>query len=428
MPAIGPNEDALDTSGLFPWDARPPSRAGYAPPARSDVVWSNATGSVSGGGLVAEYCCAGAYSAVFANRSVKSGRHYWELTLAAAPGAQRAQTWTNAGVTTSAPGTNAMAERYRLRVSAGQGEPGSVTAFAQGAQAQLSNGDILMLALDADRRLAWFGLNGAWTNGVPGESGGTPIDSSVDGYSAYVTLSSPSASSGRLGDRWVANFGSHAFRYPIPPTYTAYGARAASPSVTDKTIADTFSGASFTDHVTLGERLIPLPEGHWIGLARLRGTRDADAAVVLGRIENQRLVGLLAARVAARGSALRTDCRREGAWHFESEQVGTAAGCWWIRQASSFLRDQPLFAAAGTRAQELGVTIPAAFINVAFSRDDREGGVRAYYYYEIASPIPDATSIQAPSLAGQDSVMEHNLPGLRSWGRNWAQIFFKSRS
>src|SRR5690606_10692294 len=82
----------------FATDARAPLYRGAAPGGSVTFRSVRREGLVTGGGLVASYCCSGASSTVYASRGVASGKHYYEMQLQTRTGERNPDTWTNAGV------------------------------------------------------------------------------------------------------------------------------------------------------------------------------------------------------------------------------------------------------------------------------------------------------------------------------------------
>jgi len=194
----------------------------------SNVVWSNSTSKlmggtgVSGGGLIANYCCVGASSTVWASKGVSHGKHYWELMLSTRPGEQHADTWTASGVSDIKESTAGEAQVFAPVMTNTAG----ALAVPVGRDKNIINGDTLMFALDADRRIAYWGVNGQWRNGEPGNYGGTDLELAQGAvFKAFATLSASSSKNTPEGDRWIANFGSKPFRYPLPSGFDSYGAR-----------------------------------------------------------------------------------------------------------------------------------------------------------------------------------------------------------
>lgn len=193
----------------------------------SNVVWSNkgsdltGASSVTGGGLVANYCCAGAFSTTWASKGVTHGKHYWELILSVRPGEQHADAWTASGVAAVQEGKG---DSYSVaRAVTGSANTLAVSA---GRDKSIVNGDTLMFALDADQRIVYWGVNGQWRNGEPGSHGGTNLVLTQNAvFKPFASLSASSNKNTPEGDRWIANFGGKPFRYPIPPEYDSYGAR-----------------------------------------------------------------------------------------------------------------------------------------------------------------------------------------------------------
>lgn len=427
------------------------------PLSRSTAVWSNSGGAVSGAGLIAAYCCAGASSTVRADRSVSSGRHYWELTLSVRPGEQSPDTWTNAGVTAEANDPGPRQARIRPAAISTNGGSSSLTAIGWGQQRIYRNGDVFMFALDADHGLVYYGLNGQWQNGRPGESGGNPVGSPGGNFTPFVTISASSAKSGPEGDRWIANFGGSSYKYPIPAGFSAYGTGVAAQSISTaistrvaaqqspagmQPVPQTLLYRVFEDEVLISGQRIPLPPGRWLALAHFRGqasSRQGDS-VVLGRIDKGRTTGLVAINAyfgASQGNGFPAfkGCDRSDYVHFSrlaNEAFGTQR-CWWINHATQ-VWDQPLFRAAKSVLEERGGTVPPTLVNVGFRRADSSGFTTAFYYFNpeesgiSSQPAPWYMSEWHKDRISLDARRVDYIKELRNWGSSWAPIFYAMAS
>lgn len=459
VPSMGRSDQA---DQLVQHPATPAKQTSFRPPVAATeplsgnaVVWSNRSGGISGGGLIAAYCCAGAMSTATANRAVQAGRHYWELTLSVRPGEQSPDTWTNAGVTTdttlsSSPGSRA------LQLTGRNGTT-SFLAINWGQKRQFRNGDVFMFALDADQGLLYHGVNGQWHNGRPGESGGEPIGSPGVALTPFVNISASSAKAGPEGDRWIANFGASQFKFPVPSTFVAYGTGLPAQPSSGATIsrAGELRGGSsvhdnsgsplnrlFEDEVTVGGQRVPLPLGVWVGLAYFRGQAGSTQgdSVVLGRIVKDRVAGVVAINAhssanSANGYPAFSGCDRTDYVH-ASRQVNEALGpqrCWWINHASQ-VWDQPIFRAAKGVLEQRSLSTPAVLVNVAFRRASTRGFTTAFYYFNPEeagiSSEPSAWNMSAwhKDRISEDARRIAYVKDLRGWGENWAPVFYATDS
>ncbi len=413
------------------------------PPVRSTVVWSNTAGSVSGGGLIAAYCCTGASSTVMANKSVSTGKHYWELTLSVSPGHDHPDTWTNAGVTAQeTPALQSVQVRSSIPTN-GVADSSSASVIKWGQKQNFKNGDVFMFALDADSGNLYFGVNGRWLNGEPGGQGGASLKRGVSGFSPFVTVSASSNKSSPEGDRWIANFGGARFKYALPSAFGAYGAQmAAVPAVqtigTKRDASGSPMNRVYENEFVLDGQVIPLPPGKWVGLAFFRGqggSARGDSAV-LGKVVNNEVVGLVAvnarsATYAGSGYPVFDACDRTDYVHIvrDANEASGLQRCWWINHATQ-IWEQPIFRAARTALDERGVAIPEVLMNVGFRRASATGFATTFYYsnpYEVgirSQVLPWSQSEWHKSRISDDQKRAEYVNGLKAWGNSWAPVFY----
>jgi hypothetical protein len=421
-----------------------------SPPARSSVVWSNATGSISGAGLIAAYCCAGASATIRANRSASSGRHYWELTLSVRPGAQNPDTWTTAGVTTEVDTARPVVAFRDSPIGPASSGAASFEAIGWNENKAYGNGDVLMFALDAERGLVYYGVNGQWRNGQPGESGGSLVGKPGASFTPYANVSASSTKASPEGDRWIANFGGSDFRYPIPQGFGGYGAvpfvqapNGNSTRSTGNPTSQSVVGKFFDDEIVIGGQRIPLPPGKWRGLAHFRGrpnSADGDA-IVLGRFENRILSGAIGINaytlgVGCGGFPAFAGCERSDYLHIvqQGNQAFGTQRCWWINHAAE-VWNQPLLRAAKAVIEEQGSAAPGLFLNVGFRRASADGYATVFYYFNPEQ----AAGITSKSTNWRDSEWHKTristdpkrveyVNDLIKWGNSWAPVFFAMSS
>lgn len=310
-----------------------------------------------------------------------------------------------------------------------------------------------MFALDADQGLLYYGVNGQWQNGHPGESGGDSIGSPGGSFTPFVTVSASSNKSTPEGDRWIANFGGSSFKYPIPARFGAYATNVAVQPIAEaapnRVAGQQQSAATrdtppsplnrvFEDEFTVSGQRIPLPPGKWLGLAYFRGQANSTQgdSVVLGRIDKDRVSGLVAVNAysstgQSNGFPVFKACDRNDYVHI-SRQVNEAFGpqrCWWINHATQ-LWDQPIFRAARTVLEEHGAAVPAVLVNVGFRRASASGFSTAFYYYNpeeaSISSQPGAwnTSEWHRDRISMDAKRVEYIKDLRAWGESWAPVFY----
>lgn len=433
----------------------------YKPPVLSRVVWSNKSGSVSGAGLIVEFCCAGPSSTTLANTSVRRGRHYWEVTLSVQPGEPRMGSNTNAGVGVE-PATRDAGEglegyfEYQMlmdRATLLGGDPNFVRVIAPRNNEIYQNGDVFMFALDADNNIAYYGVNGIWLNGEPGKQGGTQIGKRGDALIPFVTLSGAS-NNAPVGDRWIANFGNNAFRFPIPDGYGAYGtyasvtAKAEGALVTEsRALARTqpasaggFVNATFQDDFEFDGRRIPLPEGNWLGLAVARDAPGfpKGSLGILGKLKSGRVAGMVVVSPTARsasGQSASAGCTNPENLVSEqrASQTRDLKRCWWIHYGYIPWPVKAPFDTAEMTAQAHGAIMPAFFLTAAFSEDNGTTQKTVAYYFD-----PQEEGMHNPGLGQTPDQWRRDVlqsspdrvafvEKIEDWARGWAPIVFAYR-
>ena len=429
-----------------------PEPTGYLPPVRSGVVWSNKTGSVTGNGLIAAYCCAGGSSAVYANTSVRSGRHYWELTLSVGTGKEHPSTATTAGVAAAELAENPYIDYMRSVVRASAVTDGPTVSIHWGEWDRYRTGDVFMFALDADRGVLVYGVNGSWLSGQPGSTGERLSGSPGSPVLAFVGASGTSGQP--EGDRWIANFGATAFKYPIPAGYGAYAAGgSAGPSMrqtstttraSDPPTAPTTSmSKSFQSQVAVGGQTIPLPDGVWHQLAFFRGqvgSANGDT-MILGQIEGDRMARIIAINAFKHSGGTRAGfaqfvaCERSD-YLFIDKTINEPFGkqqCWWVNHGVNLWGEQPIFRAARAVIDGMHVSVSNFMINVAAHRADDTGFITVFHYFD-----PAAKGIQSSNASWRDSEWAKTridsdprrvayVKELHTWGRNWVPVIFAYR-
>ena len=421
--------------------------------------------TISGGGLTASASRGGTHTVV-ANRGVAEGRHYLELRLSIPAGEGGPSTWGGVGVVPLSSLSNGRI--FMPRIAAG------MLAVPSGRGRPLNDGDVVMLAIDLDEKLAFWGLNGEWMNGVPGAQGGVSLQGQAGDLwmpFANITASERDRTPPQGGERWIANFGASPFRYRMPAGFDSYGSTAASgrhggtpPSASRQSAAlgnpnpaqspqvqatppapiapDSLMGKRLQDQVVVQGQTIPLPAGTWTVLAHFRDQGRSLAqgdAVVLGRIDGNKLAGLVAVNATqlSGGATPRPfeACNRAD-YAFRKVDTYDAQGeqrCWWINHAVSVWQSQPIFQAARTELSRLGVSPPQVLMNVGLRRADANGMATTFYYFDPASEgIASASTTWAESewqrsRLDADPARKAYVQKLERWGEGWSQIYFKSR-
>lgn len=393
-------------------------------------------GEVSGGGLIASYCCAGASSTVVASQSVSTGRHYYEMELRTRKGAARPDTWTSAGIMQAAAGPS--------EPDADSGVAGAIRVLYRGHPQGVKDGDVFMFAIDMERGYFYYGVNGAWSNAVPGRDAGRPIARVP--YIPFVSISASSSHPDRDSDRWVANFGQNPFRYVPPGGFAAYGGGAAPPSVIKPVAPDTAAqpartgivGRAYTDTVPLAGMKVPLPDGTWTVVAFQRGgsSRPDLEMAVLANLANKKLGGLVAvsawsdSRRSGAGAPAASFCSRTDYVAHET-RVNDPSGaqeCWWVNHATNAW-GQNIMRAARADLELRGVTdLPDTLVNVGVWVANPGKLINMLVYFD-----PRAEGIQTPPGSWEASEWHRTriasypdkaqyVKKLESFGRSWVQI------
>lgn len=417
----------------------------------SNVVWASGSGmmpgsTISGGGLIAAYCCAGAFSTAWANRGVTSGKHYWELTLSTQPGEQTAASWTEAGIAPRAP-----VDSGRVKVPARHGN--EELAVRPGRDPSIRNGDVLMFALDADQKLGYWGVNGQWRNGTPGSAGGQALPLKAgEQFFPFGTLSARSDKTVPEGDRWIANFGGQKFRYAMPSGFDAYAtggggavlaamppqlaavpATPAPPAGPDSQLGKWLQGSA-----SVSGQTVPLPDGRWLVLAHFKGSANTPGdSLLLGQPQGRdlpKMVAIHANRGARAKNATFRSCLRQDVFYQSNQEARPdAPTCWWVNHATAVWDLQPLFKAAQLELAQRGVQAAAVYVNVGFYRSDADGFATTFYYFDPAASgiasqtVPWAESEWHKSRIDMDPQRAAFAQKMADWGRGWAPIYFATR-
>ncbi len=449
--ADGMDVAASTTQPLQSTTPPPPSTGGRQ--SFSSVAWNSVpgAGTVSGGGLIAAHCCAGPGSTVWATRAVSGGRHYWELTLSTQPGEPKPSTWSSAGIAGHDETKRHMGilRPQRPGVSSGR------LSVDVGRDGSIRGGDVLMFAVDADRKLGYWGVNGQWRNGTPGETGGTSLELAPgEQLKPYAIPASPRGGAVE-GDRWLANFGASKFRFAVPAGFDSYGASSSASSIAPgrpstaalpptapapPAVPDSMMGKLFQNTVIVGGQTVPLPEGRWQTLAHFKGSAQAPGdAMLLGRVADNQVKALVAVhahRAAAPGAPPKVlkGCQREDVIFYSGPDAQPdLVRCWWVNHATNVWQDQPLFRAAQLELTQRKIEFSGVYLNVAFYRATPEGFATTFYYVD-----PAGAGIDSRQGAWSESEWRKDrlaADGTRAafaektvnWGRDWAPIYFASK-
>lgn len=421
-------------------------QAPAAPPSRqstSSVVWSSDNGrmpgpSVSGGGLIL-FTANGGTRTGYASRGVARGRHYWELTLSTQPGETFPETWSAAGVVPRSP----QQPESRMLIVAGVGRDNGGLVIPVGRDRTVRGGDVLMLALDADQKIGYWGVNGQWRNGTPGGAGGTQLSLAPgEQFYPFGNVTSPKGN-GPEGDRWIANFGGSRFRYPVPAGFDAYGtsgggSQAAAAQATQPA-PDSVLGKTLDGTVQVSGQTIPLPQGTWTVLAHFKGSaaRPGDT-MLLGQLRGntvRKLVEVHAARVPRPGAQPTfRSCLRQDVLHQSNDDArADAPRCWWVNHAVGLWDNEPMFQAARPELERRGIQPSPVLLNVGFYRSDADGFATAFYFFDPAEAGIlsqgnhwDLSEWHKSRFAADPQRADY-VRKLVDWGRDWAPIYFVSK-
>lgn len=183
-------------------------------------VYNNSMGGViSNGGLTHTATNAGIGNMVLASRANSAGKRYFEVRMDVVTGAGTptvgvAQTNSNSAQVGQGPVVNANRNSdWGLLASSGN-------KYAEGNSTDygtpLVAGDILMVAVDLDADLIWWGKNGTWfASGNPAAGTGAAFSTVQDAVYPAITNSS--------GSKATANFAGP-FQYALPAGFVSWEA------------------------------------------------------------------------------------------------------------------------------------------------------------------------------------------------------------
>lgn len=402
---------------------------------------------ISGGGLTASASSGGTHTAL-ASRGVAQGRHYLELTLSIPAGEGGPSTWSGLGVV---PATALQGGRvFMPSITAG-------FSVSTGRHRKLRDGDVIMLAIDLQDRLAFWGMNGEWMNGVPGAQGGQSLQSSAgDQWTPFVnvTASERNRTPPQGGERWIANFGASRFKYALPVGFDSYGSVEASaqastssrphaatqPAPIPTPLANALIGKRYQDLFRIQGQAIPLPTGTWTVLAHFRDSGVGSArgdAVVLAKLDGNKLAGVIAinALEAGKGVAPFEACNRQDYVfrHVDTYEAQGNQRCWWINHAVAMWQTQSVFQAASLELARLGIGVPSVMLNVGFRRADKAGFATTFYYFDpssdgiVTAPTSWAESEWHRARIDADPRRVAYVKRMQHWGESWAPIYFASK-
>jgi len=170
--------------------------------------------------LTVGYGMSGASTESTATMPHSQGKWYAEFIIHAGSDNAIPNTWTNVGIRST--------DNAHGGLTSHSGE------LAYGVKQHLVNSgglrdqDVIGLALDLTRGHLFLRQNGRWLGGSP-DSGNPILHIPKDReYVVAVEVGSPGGNDTKT-DTWTGNFGSTAFRHPMPPGFEPYGGRRPSP-------------------------------------------------------------------------------------------------------------------------------------------------------------------------------------------------------
>jgi len=197
-----------------------------------------------------------------------------------------------------------------------------------------------------------------------------------------------------------------------------------------------YTGKTFSNHLTVAQTTLLLPDGQWYGLGHLQlpSTRGEEHYLLLSKTSKNTLTELLAIRLNRaqdhQGFAQYNACNQPADYtkKVHSNQPLGEQLCYW----SSYINEpwqQPIFKLAAHRLTELGVVIPDTAISTGFHKADASMSLTTLYH---AFPTPLA-SAQAkkdwsmnpwnPSLISSYPENSQFLDNRLRWAVDWFQIF-----
>jgi hypothetical protein len=139
-----------------------------------------------------------------ATRGFRAGRAYAEITFRGKEKGAHPGTSTNAAVTS---------QRSVYSVSGGA----APFSFAgSSTKNQITDGDLIGVALDMDERVLYWHLNGVWMTGRTGSGLGEPLPDLENDYFVVVSVENK-------GESWRVNFGGSPFSFSPPEGFAPYG-------------------------------------------------------------------------------------------------------------------------------------------------------------------------------------------------------------
>ena len=195
-----------------------------------------------------------------------------------------------------------------------------------------------------------------------------------------------------------------------------------------------FIGRRFEHEALVGGRIISLPKGYWTGLAYSSkpSSRGTDTLAALGRIESARLVDLVAVRVQTardgQGYPSFPGCQSTDTYKRQVE-INDSFGrqnCFEVFDLAEAWK-QPLFAAAATKLDQLGVQRSGHVVSSSFHRANMTGSLDLVRY-----AIPDAAlaGIDAdwhPARIKLDPAKARFAKEQVNWADSWNQIINQTK-
>jgi hypothetical protein len=199
---------------------------------------------------------------------------------------------------------------------------------------------------------------------------------------------------------------------------------------------DYITDKTFVDRLSIGGKNVPLPEGHWLGVAYAvtGSSRGDDELAILARIENKQLIELIAVRLQAandgNGFPSNMNCLKSGL-HAKKIEANTTYGtqlCYWVNYNTDTWKEG-IFSMADNRLASLGITTPNLLVNSGFHKAGQTLALTAFYFVnpEIKGIYTSKTTWEAsqwhPNRIKENPDKDAFIKERIRWSDSWFQIF-----